>query len=108
MNSRHLQYVLAVSAGLLFVSPAPGADSATPAEVGKIVREAATYQPGQSREALRRLEEWTAQAAVDSSTQKALEAGLIQLLEPASTFEARWKTSRTEPLSIPPAVRQTP
>ncbi len=49
--------------------------------------EAATYQPGQSREPFRRIEELVGQPS--SSVRKHLEAGLVRLLAPTSTFEAR-------------------
>jgi HEAT repeat protein len=84
-----LAFPLLVSASLVCLSQARGAASPTAAEVGKVVREAASFQPGQSREPFRRLEEWTAQSVSDASTRKALEAGLVQLLGAGSTFEAR-------------------
>ena len=59
------------------------------AEMAQLVAQAATYQPGESRAALRRIEELVGQATVDSGTRKAVEAGLIQLLGSSSTFEAR-------------------
>ena len=50
---------------------------------------AAAYQPGQSREPFRRLEELVGASASDSVTREALEAALVRLLAPPSTFEAR-------------------
>ncbi len=65
------------------------ARSATPAEIAGVVSAAVTYEPGQSREPLRRIEEWVGQSVSDDATRKALEAGLVQLLAPSATFEAR-------------------
>ncbi len=59
----------------------------TEADIAKLVAEAATYEPGQSREPFRRIEELVRQPS--ASVRKELEAGLVQLLAPASTFEAR-------------------
>ena len=59
----------------------------TKADIARVVAEAATYQPGQSREPFRRLEEWL--RLPSSSVRKQLEAGLVQLLSPGSTYEAQ-------------------
>jgi HEAT repeat protein len=61
----------------------------TSAEMAKLASEAARYQPGESREPFRRIEEMVGQSAADSATRAAVEAGLVQLLAPSSTFEAR-------------------
>jgi HEAT repeat protein len=55
--------------------------------MAKLVAEAASYQPGQSREPLRRFEELVTQSS--PGLRKQLEEGLVQLLAPAATFEAR-------------------
>jgi len=61
--------------------------ASTQADIGKLVAEAASYEPGQSREALRRLEELVGNPS--GGVRRELEAGLIRLLSPKSTFEAR-------------------
>jgi len=86
MNARLLIFL---SICLLLASPAHSGQAPQRAEIARLVAEAATYQPGQSREALRRLEELVGQSAADAATRKALEAGLVQLLAPSATFEAR-------------------
>jgi HEAT repeat protein len=68
-------------------SAAPSAPPPTKAEIAKLVTETATYQPGQSREPFRRIEELVRQPS--PSVRKQLEAGLVHLLAPTSTFEAR-------------------
>jgi HEAT repeat protein len=80
--------------GLLFLGlattlglPAFSAPAPTQADIDKIVAAAATYQAGQSREPLRQLEQWVGHPS--SSVRKHLEQGLVRLLEPTSTFEAR-------------------
>jgi HEAT repeat protein len=70
-----------------FASAPPTAPPLRKADIAKLVAEAASYQPGQSREPLRRIEELVAQPSPGGRQQ--LEAGLVQLLAPASTFEAR-------------------
>ena len=69
------------------VCPARSAQTPTQADIEKIVAAAATYEPGQSREPFRRLEELVREPS--TSVRKNLEAGLVRLLAPTSTFEAR-------------------
>ena len=78
---------LALCVGLALASaPASGAVAAQ-ADITKLVAEAATYQPGQSREPFRGIEELVRQSS--PAVRKQLEAGLVQLLASTSTFEAR-------------------
>jgi HEAT repeat protein len=89
MKHRFLVFLLSLSACAAFGSIIPWGKSPAPAEIGQLVAEAATYQPGQSREALRRIEELVGQSTAEAATRDALEAGLVQLLAPSATFEAR-------------------
>ncbi len=89
MKPRFFGSLLAMSVCLAVAPEAFCARSATPDEIASIVKAAATYEPGQSREPFRRIEEWVAQSVSDGATRKALEAGLVQLLAPSATFEAR-------------------
>ena len=69
------------------LASAPAASAPpTKADIAELVAAAATYQPGQSREPFRRFEEWLRQP--DPGARKELEAGLVQLLAPTSTYEA--------------------
>jgi hypothetical protein len=61
----------------------------TPAEISQLVKEAAVYEPGQSLEPFRLIEDWVRQAATRSSWQARVEPALIQLLGPGATFEAQ-------------------
>ena len=83
--------LLALLLSLALCSLASSAASATPpptkADITKLVAEAADYQPGQSREPLARIEELMRQPS--ASARNRLETGLVQLLGPGSTFEAR-------------------
>jgi HEAT repeat protein len=69
------------------VFPVLAAPAPTQADIDKVVAAAATYQAGQSREPLRQLEQWV--GLPSSSVRKHVEIGLVRLLEPTSTFEAR-------------------
>ena len=89
MKPRLFGFLLAITVCLALAPKAFCRPSATPAEIAKIVRDAATYEPGQSREPFRRLEGWVGQSVSDADTRKVLEAGLVELLAPSSTFEAR-------------------
>jgi HEAT repeat protein len=89
MKPRLFGFLLSISACMAFAPQAFCKQSPTPAEVARIVAEAASYEPGQSREPFRRLEELVAQSVSDNATRNALEAGLVKLLAPSSTFEAR-------------------
>jgi HEAT repeat protein len=51
------------------------------------VAAAANYQPGQSQEPFRRLEEWLRRSSASKRGQ--LEAGLVKLLAPGSSYEAQ-------------------
>jgi HEAT repeat protein len=89
MKTRLFGFLLSISVCAAFGSIVPWGKSPAPPDIAKVVAEAATYQPGQSREPFRRIEELVGQSTSDAATRKALEAGLINLLAPTSTFEAR-------------------
>ena len=89
MKPRLFGFLLAIAVCLTLAPEAFCRPLATPAEIAKVVRDAATYEPGQSREPFRRLEGWVGQSVSDADTRKVLEAGLVELLAPSSTFEAR-------------------
>ena len=89
MKKRLLCLLASIGVGLTCVSPASGVPVPSSTEMGRLVSQAATYVPGQSRAPLRQFEEMVAQSATDSALREAVEAGLIRLLGPASTFEAR-------------------
>ena len=59
------------------------------AELDSIIAAAAKYQSGLSREPLQQIEELVRSSAGNPAQRKELEAGLIKLLAPTSTFEAR-------------------
>ena len=88
MKLRFFAFFLSMCACAAFGSIVPWGQSSARPEISKLVAEAATYQPGQSREALRRIEELVGQSTSDAATRQALEVGLVQLLAPSSTFEA--------------------
>jgi len=88
-KTRLLAFLLSMSFCAAFAPQACGGPAPTPAEMTRIVSEAAKYQPGQSGEPFRRIEEMVGRSAADSATRDVLEAGLVQLLTPSSTFEAR-------------------
>ena len=87
MTPRFHALLLSIAVCSPFAPTVSSAAPPTKAEIAKIVAEAATYAPGQSREALRRLEELVREPT--SAVRKQLEAGLVQLLAPTATFEAR-------------------
>ena len=74
---------------LLVTQIALGSPSPAQSEIPKLVADAATFQAGQSRQAFDRLQELRRQAISDSALRESLEAGLVKLLGPGSTFEAR-------------------
>ena len=59
------------------------------ADLNQIIPAAAKYESGLSREPLQQLEELVRSSAGNPAQRKELEAGLIKLLAPTSTFEAR-------------------
>jgi HEAT repeat protein len=73
----------------LSITVAIAAATATAPDVAHLVSQAATYQSGQSTEPLRQLERLSADATTDPTLRAQLEAGLIRLLAPTATFEAR-------------------
>ena len=87
MRTRLLRCVVFIGLTVALVMPACSAPTPTKADIAKAVAEAAIYQPGQSREPFRRLEELVRQPS--AGVRKQLEAGLVRLLAPTSTFEAR-------------------
>jgi HEAT repeat protein len=87
MRTQLLRCLVFIGLTIALVMPARSAQTPTKADIAKAVAEAATYQPGQSREPFRRLEELVRQPS--AGVRKQLEAGLVRLLAPTSTFEAR-------------------
>lgn len=89
MNTRLSGWCLSALLGLTPVSSAFSQAPPTPADISRIVAEATTYQSGQSLEPFRTLEDWARQSVGKRPLQRQLQPGLIQLLGPASTFEAQ-------------------
>ena len=87
MKTRLLTLLTSISTAAAIASAASAAPASTKTDIAKLVAEAATYTPGQSREPFRRLEELARQSS--SGVRKELEAGLVQLLSPGSTYEAQ-------------------
>lgn len=87
MTARILTCLLLIGLAAGPATRAFSAQASTKADIAKLVAEAASYQPGQSREPFRRIEELLRDSS--SSVRKQVEAGLVQLLGPGSTFEAR-------------------
>ena len=87
MKPRYLVLLLTIAACPAFASAPPTGPPPARADIAKLVAEAATYQPGQSCEPFRHIEELVTQSS--PSVRQQLEAGLVQLLAPATTFEAR-------------------
>lgn len=87
MRTQFLRCLVFICLASALVLPARGGQAPTQADIDKAVAEAATYQPGQSREPFRRFEEWVGQPS--AGARKRLEAGLVRMLAPTSTFEAR-------------------
>lgn len=87
MKPRFFSLLLLIACGLFLASPAHSAQKPTKADTAQIFAEAATYEPGQSREPFRRIEELVGQPS--RGARKQLEAGLVRLLAPSATFEAR-------------------
>src|ERR1019366_5679569 len=87
MRTQLLRCFVFIGLTIALVMPACSAPTPTKADIAKAGAEAATYEPGQSREPFRRLEELVREPS--TSVRKNLEAGLVRLLAPTSTFEAR-------------------
>ena len=87
MKTQLLALLTSLSISAAIASAASSAPAPTKADIAKLVAEAATYEPGQSREPFRRLEELARQSS--SGVRKELEAGLVQLLSPGTTYEAQ-------------------
>jgi len=87
MKTRLLAFLFVIYVMAVGVLSAPAAQDPVPADIDKVVAEAAAYQPGQSSEAFRQLEELLRQSS--PGVRKKLEAGLVRLLGPGSTYEAR-------------------
>ncbi len=88
-RSRTILLALAFTAGLGVASTAFSGPSPTQSEIPKLVAEASTFRPGDGREAFRRIEELVRESVTDNALRESLEAGMIKLLAPTSTFEAR-------------------
>jgi HEAT repeat protein len=87
MKPRLVVLLITIALCPAFASAPPAGPTPTRADIAKLVAEAATYLPGQSSEPFRRIEELVTQSSPKARQQ--LEAGLVQLLAPAATFEAR-------------------
>jgi HEAT repeat protein len=85
--SARLPFLISLLVWAVFAPAAASAEQPTKADIAKVVATASAYQPGQSREPFRRMEEWLRQSS--SSGRKQLEAGLVQLLSPGSAYEAQ-------------------
>ena len=82
-----LAFLVSLLVWTVFAPVAGAAEQPTKADVAKVVAAASAYRPGQSREPFRRMEEWLRESS--SGGRKQLEAGLVQLLSPGSTYEAQ-------------------
>ena len=87
MRTRRLTFLFIIGLAATLAISASAAQEPSRADITKLVAEAAAYQPGQSREPFRRIEELVGQPS--TAMRKHLEAGLVQLLAPTSSFEAR-------------------
>jgi HEAT repeat protein len=87
MRTRLPGLLLLVGCTAWLAMPARAETTATKTDIAKIVAQAATYQPGQSREPFRRLEELVRESPPGSYGQ--LEAELMLLLAPGAAAEAR-------------------
>ncbi len=87
MKTRLYAFPLLIGLAVAVVMQAFAAPPPSKADITKLVAQAATYQPGQSREALHRLEVLVHDSSPE--TRAELEDGLVRLLAPSSTFEAQ-------------------
>ncbi len=87
MNSRPLPFLLSLLVCPILVSAASSADAPKKTDIAKAVAEAHSYRPGQSREPFQRMEAWL--RLPSSGVRKQLEAGLVELLSPGSSYEAQ-------------------
>ena len=87
MKSRLLPFFLTLLVCPLLVSAGAPDKAPTRTDIARVVALAGIYQPGQSREPFRRMEEWL--RLPSSSARRQLEAGLVQLLSPGNTYEAQ-------------------
>src|ERR1022692_2225455 len=87
MRTRRLTFLFIIGLAATLAISASAAQEPSRADITKLVAETAAYQPGQSREPFRRIEELVGQPS--TALRKQLEAGLVQLLASTSTFEAR-------------------
>ena len=87
MKTRLLAFLLAISVMAVGVLSALAGQEPGEADIARLVAEAAAYEPGQSSEAFRQLEELLRESS--PGARKELEAGLVRLLGPGSTYEAR-------------------
>ena len=72
---------------MLFVSTLP--TSATAADLSQITADVAKWESGQNAEPLRQIEQLVRESAGNRAQRAELEAALVKLLAPTSTFEAR-------------------
>lgn len=88
MNSFRTFFVTGCAAALCLAPFLAVPASGAPDWAG-LVAEAAKYESGQSLQPLWQIEQLVREAAADSSLRAGLEAALVKLLAPSSTFEAR-------------------
>lgn len=72
---------------VLFAVSLPATPAA--ADLSQLTAEAAKWESGQSRESLHQIEQLVCESADQRTLRAQLEAALVKLLDPASTFEAR-------------------
>lgn len=85
----HILVILSACFLTLATSLPLPAETAPNADLPKLIAQAARFQSGQSLEPLRRIEQLLRDSAGKPALRAELEAGLIQLLAPSATFEAR-------------------
>ena len=81
--------ILCLLLAVLITNRSPAATSPNAVELENTIAAAAAYQPGQSLAPFRAIEDWVRRAVANPSARTDIEAGLVRLLEPASSFEAR-------------------
>lgn len=87
MRTRLPGFLLIISLTATAVTPGLAGTTPGKADIARLVDQAASYQPGQSREAFRKLEELLRQPS--AAARKDLEVGLVRLLGAGSSYEAR-------------------
>ena len=87
---RTLIWLIMSACSVLLVAVNPvHSDTITNADLPKLIAEAAKYQSGQSADPLWKIEQLLRYSIGKPALQVELEAGLVTLLAPSATFEAR-------------------